>query len=386
MRGVSGCFNVVIDSRSGIFKPSIVFLVTIVALAVSASIQTGLLDRIYFTDAVQPYHVRWHSMWIGLVEHPDWPLFKPFEEQPDDFPDDDVPDYFWTQNNLLIHDQPPSMRATFGDYPGGLDPMRLKEDVERNGFLTFVARHPIYMLEVEAYYKPRDWLLNFIDLVRSVPVTLYLFCFPLAILCFLLFRLDVGAINRGDLYVTFALVWLCSFLPSLVAYPVVYALGDNFCATLIFAAIVLLGADRKGFMSMRLGGRRAFLFLGTIAVTIFVVWGTSRLLYDSNKVIRIVAATDEAGCPQAAITVPGTILTLKPEHARDFAALTCNGRNGSCVVPAIPAGDGPLPAECASNFRVDYRCGKVGQVRGASASGQGKQRRIVLSCGAHGRQ
>ena len=388
VRGVGNAWrtrviHVVIDSRSGVFKPAVVSLLTIVVLAAGASAQAGLLDRIYFTDAVLPYHVRWHSLWIGLVEHPDWPLFKPLDVQPDNL-SDDVPDFFWAYNALLTQDEPLGMRATSGDYPGGLEPMRLKEDVEKMGFLTFVAHHPIYMLEAEAFYKPGHWILTVIDLVQSIPVASYLLCFPLAIVGFLLFRLDVGNIERSDLYVVFAIVWLCSSLPSLVAYPVIYALGDCFCAFLMFASVVLLGADRNAFMSMRLGGRRTVLVLSAVAITIFVIWGAGRWIYDPNKVIRVVAATDEAGCAQAEIAVPGTLLTLKPERARDFAALMCNGRNGSCVVPAVRAVGGPLPAQCASNFEVSYRCGTAGQVREASASGEGKKRRVVLSCASHG--
>jgi hypothetical protein len=373
-----------IDSRSKAFRPAFIAGMVAVVLVGGASLQDALLDRIYFSDAVFPKHFFWHSLWVGLVEHPDWPLFKPFDEQPD-FRSDNVPYEVWTRDGIFVHGLPVNTPVTTATVGGRISPMRLSQDVERRAFLSFAASHPIYMLELEAYYKPRDWIVNFVKLARSVPVARYLLCFPLVILGFLLFRSDDDAIDRGDLYVAFALVWLCSLLPSIVAYPIDWALGESYCVTLVFASVIVLGADRKAVMSMRLIGRQGAMFLGAAAVAILAIWGASRLLYDPAKIIRIVEAEEKADCHEAEVVVPGTILTLRPDYARDYAALTCNGKIGSCTVPVRLVAHGPLPSGCANEFEVKYRCGKEGQVREAAAAGEGNERRIVLSCAAeHG--
>jgi hypothetical protein len=368
-----------IDKRSTVFKPAFIAGLVIVMLAGSATVQAALLDRVYFGDGATSYHLRWHSIWLGLAEHPDWPLFKPFDDQPDVI-DDDIADVYWS-HVAVIDELPYTTAINSGFIPGGTEPVRLTEDVERSGVLAFAAAHPLYMLELEAWYKPKILVATVITVIGSIPIKAYLLFAPVLILGFLLFRTAADVVDRRGLYVALVLMWLCSLLPSLVTYPEIYSMVDNFSTCVMFACVLVVAADRKAVMSLRPPRRRTTLLLGAAVATIFVIWGAARLLYDYRTVIRIADASEVSTCKESEIVVPGTIVRLAPESARDFAALACNGKIGACAVPASFASDRRAPSpECVNEFRVKYRCGASGQIREAVAEGEADKRRVLLSC------
>lgn len=120
-------------------------LIFVAAYAGYNIVQYTQLNRLYYSDCAMPKHVTWHSMFIGLSGHPDWP--KVNNMTPAEAGGDGIP-FGAFERYTKEHNVPLTCPET-----GGLHRIRAHERVIRNLYLKFAFTHPQYMWELHSKYK-----------------------------------------------------------------------------------------------------------------------------------------------------------------------------------------------------------------------------------------
>lgn len=342
------------------------------------SVRDLRLDRVYSSDAVAPHHVRWHSAYLGLVLHPEWPLYKAFEKQPNVVTDQVAWEYYGRYGR--VHGLPMVSRITSGTYPGGLTPIRLHDEVIRRALFAFVANHPLYVFELMTYYKPRVWVGIFGQIVGFISVYAYVSFVPFLLFAwFVFFGRGDKRVDVSEIYAALLVMWAFSLLPSLFAYPTLLAMGDNFAASIFLISSVFASANPSVAMWVQ-GFKRVrgvWMTGGGIVIFVLCVWLGSWLYDEGKRAIRIVDVTYTSACTRADIAMSGGTLPLRNEDAADFVSLACNGKIGKCSVPIeFRTGE----SSCEKGLEVRWRCGTghaVGETRVVGLSGT---QRLSLSC------
>lgn len=367
-----------IDKQGAVFNPIVTAASAVSVLMVIGAINDARLDRVYLTDAIAPHHVRWHSAYLALALHPEWPLYKPFDQQPDQFLDQVAWEYYVQYADL--HGLPKVSRITSGTFPGGLTPLRLHEKVIRHGFFEFAFKNPGYVLELFAYYKPKLWIETHVAILRSIPAAAYLMFIPLLFFARSLFVNNASTIGRRELFAALLIVWAFSLLPSVFAYPAALAFADHFCASVLLISAAVAGADRKALMLVQpvVRLRLVQFVIATALVLVVAFWAGSQLLRKPE--IRVVEATYGLSCKDAQVLIPGTVIAVKQGNATEFASKMCSGRTGTCTVPisATRLGD-PAPG-CGKDFQITWRCGTSEAVHRAVVEGEAHKKSASLSC------
>jgi hypothetical protein len=232
--------------RSTLTLPGILLVPLIVAGSLLANdvITRARLDPVYFTDDVMPHHFVWHPAFISLALHPKWHELKPYRELPDIASDELANAYY----EIIM-----SREGLTGGSPvnNWLSKSRKLDRVIRGAWISFVMHHPIYMVELIGFYKPRMALQFLTLLARSIPTPVLLLASVAAALGTALFFGGSPRFRRRDVVIVLCAMGVCVSLPPLWAWSNFHTLADQLWA---------------------------FLFLPAALIGVLVAWAFSRLV------------------------------------------------------------------------------------------------------------
>lgn len=170
----------------------------------------------YFTNCVQPQHFTWHSLYLGLSLHPDWPQYAPPEISHFTNHQDGIG---FLRSEKLYKDENPGKEfvCNFGTtyYPA-----RLHEKYMFSEYVKFAWQHPLYMLQLHGWYKPARLYETLKPRFGNVPQSWWL-----AMATAWVFALAAG-LCLGDGWIkglrpaarALAVMFAGSLLPSFIAY------------------------------------------------------------------------------------------------------------------------------------------------------------------------
>jgi hypothetical protein len=192
-------------------------------IAVFSWINNAQIDDRYRQEDNLPHHLFWHSAFLGLTFHPDWPKEKPYPDLPDS----------GDSAGFHLFEKVMKERDDTAVAPSGFYRARVYEKFIRDQYFSFLSKHPQYALELFFYYKPRLLRDVLVERMRSVPLGAALIALVAVILVSML--LGLSRTNRVSAYAEVgggtAVVWLSSLLPSFWAYPAPHVIGDQLLGT-----------------------------------------------------------------------------------------------------------------------------------------------------------
>jgi hypothetical protein len=198
----------------------------------SASLyQRSQIDPIYFTDDLLPHHLVWHSAYIGLQLHPQWPERIPMKELAGLW-GDEAP---FTLSRLLLM---ASGIPHAGGAAGRGFRARLHDRVIRSAYLDFLWRNPGYSFELFTYHKQRRLILYLTQMVNSIPATAWLLAGVSLCVGGALFS-SASNPRTSELLLSVSIVFLCSLAPTTWAFPTPHVMAEQLWSTLFLGACVL---------------------------------------------------------------------------------------------------------------------------------------------------
>lgn len=220
-------------------------LLLTVTTAISA-LRYSRLDRVYFFDGNMPNHMVWHSAFVGLAFHPDWPKLKPYGvgESGDGI-------------GFLLFERARKQQHLPYVSPNGFYLVRTYEKFVRDQYFRFLRRHPKYAVELFLYYKPLILYSLLSHFISSINVNGLYLIFGSLLLLIYLFMQRVGNDNIFEYLLAFSLIWLCSLIPVIWAYPAPHVISDPLWATLFMMlgfGSILVAAIVRTFLAI--DGRR----------------------------------------------------------------------------------------------------------------------------------
>jgi len=228
--------------------PRFVRVATVAGLTLLVTVGVGIIrnaqfDKRYFWNDNFPHHLIWHNAYIGLAANPSWHLYKPYPDVPDGGGDDVAFIPFMHYRAALGL----PTNTTTGEIPNWIL-ARPYEDFVRGAYITFLVDHPIYSAQLFFYYKP----LGILSVLATNGAALAQHNLPMNVLTIIvsialgvaLFSLAETRRQRVDLALIGGLVWLCSLLPLMWAYPISFAMADQTWSAvfLLLMIICLFGA------------------------------------------------------------------------------------------------------------------------------------------------
>jgi hypothetical protein len=207
------------------------FLVLIVITGASL-IRTAQVSERYFRDDNLPHHLIWHSAYLGLALHPEWPKYKPFPDVPESR--SDGVGFIVFEHRMRERGEPAASQS--GEiYSSYYYRARVYEKLIRSEYFSFLKAHPTYALQLFFYYKPMRLKEVLFELIGSIPLQAVLLGAVSVLLGCLPILLSPGtALSCGaQLGRMVGLVWLWSLLPVFWAYPESYVMSDTAWATLL---------------------------------------------------------------------------------------------------------------------------------------------------------
>lgn len=202
-------------------------LIFVITVSSYQALQNKMLNPIYNTDCAPNGHAIWHSAFLGLQMHPDWPKYLKAGDTA--FGDGAA---FSTFENYMKKYGLNYICPMTNEYL-----YRLHEYVIRHKLLNFLAKHKMFALELYGYYKPLKLFNNL--KIRLLSVSNY------CIIFFLLLSSLVGILlahqrgleikPRKIIFVT-SLFLITSWLPLFFAYPITYT-PDDFWMFVIFVCV-----------------------------------------------------------------------------------------------------------------------------------------------------
>jgi hypothetical protein len=205
----------------------------VVGLFVVGAVRPSLIDERYFWDDNMPHHLTWHSAYLGLTFHPEWPLMKPYADLPDSYEDS-------VAFGLFTHRMQETGRPYAASWRPGYYLAREHEKLMRSEYLRFVWDHPRYMLELMLYEKPKLFLKIVEQTIISIKVEGWVSAFPSLLLSAALLLLARGGRRISECVAGFGIIWCSSMLPMLWAYPAPHVAADQNLTTLF---LMLVGAS-----------------------------------------------------------------------------------------------------------------------------------------------
>ena len=206
---------------------TVLAMVMIAAIAVKEA-ENATLDSSYFTDDYLPHHLVWHSAFLGLSLHPEWPKHKPYPELPDALSDTIA---FASFEHVMKAKGLPFVSSE------GLHKFRLHDEIIKQVFTQFALDNPRYMAELYLWYKPMYLVMTFQYVWTASASILGLLVFAVTVgICSLLFKGGLSGYIRGSLLAV-PILFACSLLPGEWAYAVIdQAWSSLFVAQAIIAA------------------------------------------------------------------------------------------------------------------------------------------------------
>ena len=197
-----------------------------------------------------PHHMRWHSAWLGLALHPDWPKYHP--EQPG------ISDSNAFNEMTLAHLRAAGLEQEFISPYTHQPRIGLHESYIRLKYLQFVRQHPSYIFQLLLYYKPRAFVQTMTGLFSSVDLTVL---FPMLAAIVATIALGVARVRPGAAAIegtgiapavgATALLFLFSLLPVIWAYPALFVMSDQIWMTTVAAATLIWAAVHGGLYLFR---------------------------------------------------------------------------------------------------------------------------------------
>jgi hypothetical protein len=316
----------------------------------------------------QPHHMRWHSAWIGLSHHPDWPKYFPDLPSGTDATAQIMSRRIWVERGHSVADFDSSL------VPDGMR-IGVHEDIVREQYLKFVQAHPLYFFEVTFYYKP----IEFYNLVRELALTID----RGAAIPILATLLSVGLLTAGRRAQQFsawsvcgvtALVFICSMAPIMLAYPAPHVIADQVWtltafilalgAAIVCVAIRLASVARRTAASSehsaRPGGERFSAGFGAISMVVLALLGVLmwRAQLPSINILNVHYANCAPGDPALGDDISNGTNVYLPVTAR-----ICDGRR-ECTIGVYNSSEpiGDQIDSCKKQLRLSWRCGISGPV------------------------
>jgi hypothetical protein len=210
----------------------------LLVLAVTASvgvIRNSQFDEVYFRDDNLPHHLFWHSAFLGLTLHPEWAAYRPI---PEISASGDGAAFLVFEYRMRELGQPHVSDR-------GYYRIRVSEPMIRDEYLRFIVNNPRFVFDLFTYYKPRIARDLLVMLTGSIGGVSRLLAGISLVLVTTLFAWPREPLtSRAELATSFGIVWLCSLLPVLWAYPAPHVFADQLWSTLfvLLAIVGLLGA------------------------------------------------------------------------------------------------------------------------------------------------
>ncbi len=191
----------------------------------------------YFTDELLPGHVVWHSAYLGLSHHPDWPSDGS------------------RADSIAFNASASYMKKTQPDFPFLASRLsttywfRLHDQIIKKLYLEFAVANPRYMLELFTWYKPARYITryrSFLTGISGIGIAggLAAILAVAAGLAALRWRArDVAAY----VLVPVGAIALGSLAPSVWAYPGSHVMLDTVLAMTVFFG--LLAATALGMLA-----------------------------------------------------------------------------------------------------------------------------------------
>lgn len=206
-------------------------------------------EDIYFTECTRMDHLRWHSAYIALQMHPDWPNVAPSETQGQIYGDAapfNVARTWWERRH-------PGERYSCGLSPAFVK-LGIHDFIVFKQFMKFIGTHKRFAAELYFYHKPRAiFVLLKADLAALPGWWLKLLVGAGAAIGAYGFFMGAGRRQHKRRFAlalsAFGLLAVCSAMPAMFAYPsyraemllMVLATAAFACATAAALAGSLLG-------------------------------------------------------------------------------------------------------------------------------------------------
>jgi hypothetical protein len=213
-------------------------------LFVNSQIVNASLHPIYFTDDVIPYHGLWHSAILGLAYSPNVlpkRTAEAFAESKNDYGG-----YLAVVEYLeRIHFMDPPADLLTQNIPSYTSPFtgslkwRLHDNIARRAFWEIVANHPLDMIPLYFYKKPKAVIEQTIFQISLAPNLLWLALIAMGGAGMACFWWLLGSRSMSLLEpVTLAAAPLpFSILPSIWAYAGISAMSDYFLLLILVAQV-----------------------------------------------------------------------------------------------------------------------------------------------------
>lgn len=233
----SGCGFVA--ARLFLRLPALLIIVGFAALSIY---RASSVNRLYYDlEEYIPHHLVWHSAYYGLAYHPEWQ--ERFGAAHGDASGDDVPirgAALYLSKNFGLD----------GSYlivgPGRGTKWRIHERILRGAYFEFIRDNPLFMLELDAWFKP----IIFLDLYAQTMLRIFVFLPAWKIALGLLVMIGVFGLSirgardwlKGTIATGVALgcATLASIAPVIFAYPAYHAMGDQIWWINMFIGFVAL--------------------------------------------------------------------------------------------------------------------------------------------------
>jgi hypothetical protein len=202
--------------------------------------KSATLHPIYGIGIFLPYHMVWHNAYMGLALHPDWN--EGGDKHGKSIAETMTDNMAWVAAATEANER----YGLPGEYLnntelGGLPGIKigLHEKLIKERFLRFVYQHPLFMLELYLWYKPKMFFSElawaFSNYSWRVGTLLCQLTFVVvAVIAWR--RLEIPSPVRRVLSSALLVTGMMSLLPVVWTYPMAHVLGEQF---VVWIAIVL---------------------------------------------------------------------------------------------------------------------------------------------------
>lgn len=206
-----------------------VFLLVGVAYSATRNAQ---FDERYFWEENLPHHLFWHSAYLGLVVHPEWPQNRPYADQTGG----DTVGFRLFEHRMTEQGRP------FARGPYYL--ARTYEPFIKREYMTFALTHPRYVFELMLYYKPEATAAILATTMTSAGAAARVAALISIALATILLYWRARLTSRREFLICIFFLWGGSLLPVFWAYPAVFVMADQLWASL-FLLLVLISLSAE---------------------------------------------------------------------------------------------------------------------------------------------
>jgi hypothetical protein len=206
-----------------------IFLV-LSGLLCSLVYKSATIHPIYGIGIFLPYHMVWHNAFMGLAVHPDWKDMRNGQPIPEGLTDNMA----WLGAAAEAEERYGLPEAYLNNTEvGGLGGIKigLHEKLIKERFLRFAYQHPLFMLELYFWYKPKMFFSELAWAFASYSWKVG------TLLCQMIFvalavttwrRLEIPAHIRKALSSALLVTGVMSLIPIVWTYPLRHLVGEPF--------------------------------------------------------------------------------------------------------------------------------------------------------------